>query len=109
MLNWIHPKGVEEKIMGSQFKNDSGVITTKGSFRQTLIIPVWLAVIVLLTATCGNSKTVSPDDESPHSTTAPLTSVAGASPALRPAGEPPEANMLDLADSLLKMDSQMFK
>jgi hypothetical protein len=75
--------------MGSQFKNYSGGITTKGSFRQALIIPVWLAVIVLLTATCGNSKTNSPEDESPHSTTAPLTSVAGATPALRSAAEPP--------------------
>jgi hypothetical protein len=74
--------------MGSQFKNDNGVITSKGSCRHVLL-PVWLAIIVLLTATFGSSKTVNPNDKSPHPTTAPLTSVAGATPALRPAGEPP--------------------
>ena len=54
------------------------------SFRHVLI-PVWLVVIVLLTATYGNSKTVTPYDKLPHPTTAPLTSAEGAASARHPA------------------------
>lgn len=74
--------------MCRQLRRGRGFPKISGSFTHALI-PVWLVVIVLLTAAYGASKTVTPYGASPHPTTAPLASAVGAAPALRPAGEPP--------------------
>lgn len=66
-----------------RLKRGRGLPSANTSFRNALI-PVWLVVIVLMTAAYGNSKTLTANDKSPHPTAAPSTSALGAASARRP-------------------------
>jgi hypothetical protein len=79
---------MEKQFVRGQVKRARGLPRANTSFRHALI-PVWLVVIVLLTAADGVPETITPYSESPHPTAPPSTSAVGAASARRPAGEPP--------------------